>query len=360
MKRLLKKGLTSSPALKILSTASKGKAVILMYHGFSPPCECVRPDTLGKHQPINFFEQQLQFIVEYCNPVSLERVLSGLPLPPRSVVLTFDDGYRNNYKLAFPLLQRYNAPATIFVTTGFVDQTHPLWNDRLEYLIANSVGACVEIKCDGVALQLATGTEQEKQASLAKANHLFKVMPETQKQRLLNALEEALKVSWEWNNIPDMICPLGWGEIREMQRSGLVAIGSHTVSHPILSRCDEAQLKDELKLSRQRIEEETEAPCHLFAYPNGEAGDYSEQSIEWLEKSGYTGAVTTIGGMVDTSSYDRYQLPRYGTDEPWVENFKMLVTGMSELAMKTRRLFGIGQNRLSPSYLAAKRAYSIS
>jgi peptidoglycan/xylan/chitin deacetylase (PgdA/CDA1 family) len=97
-----------------------------------------------------------------------------------------------------------------------------------------------------------------------------------------------------------------------MQQSGLVAIGSHTLSHVILTRCDAERAQDELRRSRQLIEERVGTACRLFCYPNGQLGCFDERTKAWLQQAGYTCGITTVYGMNDENA-DVFELKRLYT-----------------------------------------------
>jgi len=302
-----------------------------MYHGFSYPDEKTGL-TIFKRKHLNseIFENHLKLLIKYCTPISLEDALLNKDLPPNPVVLTFDDGYKNNYSNAFPLLKKYKLPATIFVTTGFIDRTNYLWTDRLEFLIYNTNSTNVDLCWENNKLTLELSTDEQKKKKIHTIKALLKTLPETQKISFLDNLQNLLRVEYNWDKIPSVHLPLTWDEIREMKSSGLISIGSHTVTHPILSKCSYEEQRKELLFSRNRIVEELNEDCILFSYPNGEITDYNHETIGLLKKTGYMGAVTTVVGYLDNNNRDNYQLNRFGTGMN-IEELGTIVTGLSRL-----------------------------
>jgi len=146
-------------------------------------------------------------------------------------------------------------------------------------------------------------------------------------------LQDLLRVKYNWDKIPFIQLPLNWDEIREMKKSGLVAIGSHTVTHPILSRCTYEEQRAELTLSRNRVIEELNEECVLFCYPNGEVNDYNHWTIKLLKELGYVGALTTINGYVDINNRDNFQLNRWGYAKT-AEDQAILISGLYRLFKK--------------------------
>jgi peptidoglycan/xylan/chitin deacetylase (PgdA/CDA1 family) len=110
---------------------------------------------------------------------------------------------------------------------------------------------------------------------------------------------------------PPQYAPCSWSELREMVNSGLVEIGSHTVSHPILSTLTDEECWQELTVSRTHLEEGLEGKVTAFCFPNGKPGDFRSNQINLLKDAGYTSAVVTRYGMVREGA-DPYDLPRIG------------------------------------------------
>ena len=159
-------------------------------------------------------------------------------------------------------------------------------------------------------------------------------------ETLENELGERLSGGKE---IPDIYRPLNWQEIREMIESGLISFGSHSASHPILSRLSETALRDEVKESKQTIEEKAGVPCLFFCYPNGREGDFNSKTKEALQEAGYAAAFTTVEGMNDKRS-DIFELKRYGVSEDPIEFIMTLsgvVTVLSRVKQVIRRLWKI-------------------
>ncbi len=132
------------------------RILVLAYHGFTDVRE--HPgieNSHGKHLDIERFRRQVAYLKAHYNVVPLERVVNCYAgterLPPYSVAITIDDGYESVYRLAYPVLQEYRVPATVFVTTGFVEGREPLWTDRLEYALTATSAARLELTIENRA-----------------------------------------------------------------------------------------------------------------------------------------------------------------------------------------------------------------
>ena len=127
----------------------RGKyAVIFMYHGVTATRD-MRTNHFGKHVHVELFKEQIECISRNFKIVPLDDLVVKLrndTLTENSAVITFDDGYRNNFSVAYPVLKSFRAPATIFLTTGFIDSERWFWTDKLEYVIMNTQTAALILK----------------------------------------------------------------------------------------------------------------------------------------------------------------------------------------------------------------------
>jgi peptidoglycan/xylan/chitin deacetylase (PgdA/CDA1 family) len=274
---------------------------ILMYHRFA-----------GRERE---FAAQCDHLMEHYRPVSLTeacRMLRDDAVAENAVVITVDDGYRDFYTSAFPILQERRIPAIIFLVTDFLDRRLWIWTEQVNYAVERSVRSEVEI----AGLRLTMG-------SLKQA---LKEMPDRDRRAAMEALPDALGVEIP-EAAPSGSEPLEWEQVREMARAGM-EFGAHTRSHPILSRVtSKVELSSEIAGSRARIEQELQRHVIHFCYPNGQACDVNASVIEATRKAGYESAVSTIWGL-NRPGADRFELRRLGVD-PGVSRdwFERVVAG---------------------------------
>ena len=330
MKPFLKKLARNSGIFQISSWFNRDLLTIFAYHSLSS-----KNDHNGlihfdrKSLSTAEFEAHLKMITTYGNPISLEEAITRKNLPPHPVVLTFDDGYINNYTCAFPILKKYNIPATIFVMTGFIDRTTYLWSDRLEFIIEQAPSENIEFSWEKDRLILELHSNLGKIKSFQTIRKYLKELSEQQKLSFIEKLQQMVGIEYNWSKVPEQLLPLTWEQINEMKGSGLIAIGSHTVTHPILSQCTLEQQRYELSQSQLRIRQETGTECNLFAYPNGRITDFNSETIRLLKELKYLGAVTVVHGYV-TENRDNFQLSRFGGDIS-LEALGTIVSGLSRL-----------------------------
>ncbi len=266
------------------------------------------------------FEKQLIFLKRFYSVLPLHELVARSTmrdLPPRAVAITFDDGYRDNYEYAFPLLKKHDVSATIFLTTGAIGSNYVLWHDRIFDAFRFTQKSHVTLSAfQNSELQL--HSEQTKRSALAAILARAKRSAPAERDRLIEELESKLAPDIPAGFRTPM---LSWEQVREMKGRG-IDFGSHSVTHPIVSRIDRSQLWLELSASKLEIEKQIQSSVTLFAYPNGQRSDFNNEAKAMLKELGYQAALTTIRGF-NTCFVDPFELRR---GQPWqseIESFRM-------------------------------------
>ena len=206
---------------------------------------------------------------------------------------TFDDGYKDNYTNAFPVFRQLNVPATIFLTTGFIGTNNIFWYEKLGHFLAKGYGEILDLSRWNLGVyKLNSGESWEKHAY--DLNRVLKSLSSDMRDTALADIGVQLQV----NDLPAPSEMLNWEEVKEMA-SSLISFGSHTVTHPILSRESEDTVREELSTSRREIERVLGREISSLAYPNGTREDFDPLTIQAAMDSGYDLACTTIQGRND-------------------------------------------------------------
>lgn len=291
---------------------------VLMYHRFSKSPE------VGKVTATTF-RRQLADIAKNFRVIYLSDLINalrqGIRVPPHAIVLTFDDGYRDFYTVAYPILKEFRMPATVFVTTDFIDGLTWLWPDIISYALANTSRTPGSI-CEELGLP-ADPYISSHGAWRVVAEHCLSVSDE-ERHRLLDRILHVSGVKFLPKAIPDEYGPLSWDQIREMHANG-VNIGGHTKSHPNLVRLPAALLKDEILGCKLRIEQEIGEPTECFCYPNGMPEDYNDAVKSVVEASGFIGAAVGFHDAMVTT--DPYEIRRYSASEN-IHQFRKAINGV--------------------------------
>jgi len=231
---------------------------------------------------------------------------------PRFAVLTFDDGYRDNCSLLLPELLQRRIPATIYLTTGFIDRTAPMWWYGIESLLKTH-GA--------IALK---GEETDDFEALH--GRLLNSSPEWLASAL-SALEQRYKV--RFSDFTDQHA-MDWSMVRDAAASGLVELGAHGLSHSPLALLPDAMAHREMEGSARRIEEETGRPVAHFAYPYGDRNSVSARDVTTARDCGFATAATSIPGLVQSRHVDRHALRRVVLGGSGMESrLRLSLTGLT-------------------------------
>ncbi|MEW8506765.1 MAG: polysaccharide deacetylase family protein [Candidatus Thiodiazotropha sp.] len=297
----------------IVKMFQKERVAILMYHRFSEENEQFK---ISRKE----FDVQLKYLKGKYNFIKLKDYVDclynrGNRLPPNPLIITIDDGYKDNYLYAYPVLKKYNVPATIFLTTDFISEKKWLWADMLNYILTNATDEKFNIMLDGVQTDFDISSKSLLHKSqLNLFNHLASI-DNHQKNELIDALADRLKVEVP-GQVTSKYDSLTWPQIVEMSQNG-IDFGSHTCSHPICSRLQEEELLRELSISKEVIEKQLGDDVSLFCYPNGQPNDINKLVVDSVQRTGYRAAVTTTYGFNDCTDNDAFSLKRvsYNGDE---------------------------------------------
>jgi peptidoglycan/xylan/chitin deacetylase (PgdA/CDA1 family) len=238
---------------------------------------------------------------------AVERLAAGSSDRP-AIAVTFDDGFLNNYAVAFPILQHFEIPATIFVNTAFVDTRDCVWFCKVNRAIADTRQQALSWRGESYDLS----STEARSAAAAGIQARLKAYPHSE---LLRALADLCRDLGDDAGRPvtdaSPYAVLDSESMRRMSASGLVDFGGHTHTHAILSQLTREQAQREIVTSVERVREFNARPVEVFAYPNGRRQDYNDESIEILQVAGIRAAVTAIHGS-NLSSTPLMELRRFG------------------------------------------------
>lgn len=280
---------------------------ILMYHRVVPAGFEEIPIQAGMYVEPDTFEAHIGYLKRHFRLIPFSKMFSTAStgenrkpaIPP--CILTFDDGWRDIFDFAYPILKRHRAPATVFLPTRYIGTQERFWSDRLAYLLASGISPAkrktqesgpVESALERIA-SLPGGNERRLESAIS----LLKEMGDREIEEVLTALKEMAGVG----DFPRGRVFLDWDEIREMKGSGLVSFGSHTHNHRILVHLREEEVRKELNVSKEILLREGAAdPSFIpFCYPNG---DWNDRIAQRVREAGYHASVTTENGWNEETS----------------------------------------------------------
>lgn len=280
---------------------------ILRYHRVNNNC-----DPFFKALPVSQFKVQMQYLARHFQFLSLDQ-LASTQAPSRGdrpcVAVTFDDGYRDNFVHAFPLLREMQIPATIFLTTGYIDTGKLAWYDEVRLAFKLTSRPRISLQSIG-GPSASLGTEQGRLQAMELTLSWLRNIDNASRLLRLPELFKHLRVTGQ------LILPatmLGWNEIRQMNKAGM-EFGAHTVTHPVLGTLPISRLQDEILGSKTTLEDRLQLPVRHFAYPFGKPSDLCGNAKQVVQAAGFQTAVTTIPGL-NLPGQDLLELKRLSLEE---------------------------------------------
>jgi peptidoglycan/xylan/chitin deacetylase (PgdA/CDA1 family) len=237
------------------------------------------------------FRKQLEWLAREFHPVALADLVNHLDgrltLGRRPLLITFDDGYRNNLTIAAPILRSLGIPATVGLATGYIGKHEMLWpdevNTRVYYWPRSTVPLPGSAEQTETASVPGDAAGREKLASVVRKR--VKELDEPARDRYLEVIRQERCAALE-NMDDELFGFLTWDEVRRLSALG-VEIGSHSVTHPILSRIPEERIRTEFHESKNRIQRELGTPCVAITYPNGSRADVNDRVLQAAQQAGY-------------------------------------------------------------------------
>jgi peptidoglycan/xylan/chitin deacetylase (PgdA/CDA1 family) len=288
----------------------QGVGAILMLHHVRPWAGLrFAPNRLLEVTP-DWLADALQLVRdEGYDLVGMDEMAARITGPKRdrfAVALTFDDGYRDNVEYALPVLQRFAAPWTLYVTTGYADHSASLWWIEFEHAIR--LLDQVTLIIGGRIHDHDTRSPEGKQGAFDDIYWALRARPEAELRAAVTRL--AAQAGLEGPALTRELC-LGWDELRALKQEPSLTFGAHTMTHPMLAKQPVHVAQPEIVEAKYRIEFELGVRVDHLAYPVGDAGSAGPREFELARAASFSTAVTTRPGHVFAAHADHLQaLPR--------------------------------------------------
>jgi peptidoglycan/xylan/chitin deacetylase (PgdA/CDA1 family) len=318
---------------RLMAPVTRGLGTILTFHQVRP--EAADTAVYRPNRPLEitpaFFEAILIALRQNdFEIVDLDTALERIAAPParpqrRFAVITFDDGYRDNRDHALPILERYSAPFTLYVTTGFAERTAHLWWRELELSVARATE--IDLTIGQRRLQLPAVTDAEKTRAFATVLRHLRSGSEERFYGMMAALCRRYDV--DGRALLDDMC-LDFDEIAALAEHPLCTIGAHTVTHPRLAKQEATVAYRELADSRDIIAARIGREVRHLAYPIGDPVSAGAREFAMAREIGYASAVTTRPGMLFAEhAMHPTALPRLSVNGRWpeIDYFELLLSG---------------------------------
>ncbi len=283
-----------------------------MYHRVLPGADArfdYAPNGMVVTQKV--FDAHMRFLSESYQTITIaelhEHLNSDTPPSRPLAVVTFDDGWLDNYQYAWPILQRYQVPATIFIATNFIDGGNWYWLERLKFVLAHAhkmlvTGKLQEPRKHGLVNRLAAldlpdlakGYDSRLGHTLSLVAQHAQKLEEQDRSKFMAQIEEIADLS----DLPGTRYFMTWDEIKKLANNGFY-VGAHTRSHFDLTTIPEHEVKEELTACKTRLESELQYPIEHFAYPYGKNNDSVRMQTV---NAGFKSSCSTANGLVNRST----------------------------------------------------------
>jgi peptidoglycan/xylan/chitin deacetylase (PgdA/CDA1 family) len=316
-----------------------GAAVVLLYHrvydpDFDPQLLSVSSEN---------FDTQIGYLRRRYAVLGLDELRAGLAkgsVPRGAVAVTFDDGYGDNFRNAWPILERHHVPATIFVTTGYTDSGREFWWDDLArtMFFAPKLPERLSLDVNGATREWTLGAAARMSVEERLADRGWTILREdnpTEVHRVYRELQPILLLAppeqrdrmladlraqtrngtsdrFEESQLADPLADnlaMTREQLRSIARTGLIGIGAHTVTHPVLSALPPESAAREIRQSKEDLQQILGGDVVSFAYPYGYRGAYTPQNVSDVRAAGLADAYSNFGGAVRPHA-NRYELNR--------------------------------------------------
>jgi peptidoglycan/xylan/chitin deacetylase (PgdA/CDA1 family) len=307
-KELLAKLLYHSGFLQPFSRLQPPGLVVLNYHR-------IRPDQPEHHTPFDAdvfgptqrdFDRQVRWLKDHFQLLSESELLEVTRSPDRFrdrfAALTFDDGYRDNYDLALPVLRAAGAPAIFYICPALIEDRRLGWWDLIAYFIKKSRQSSISLSGETIPLG------EQKPDAIRKLNGWMKLRPAAETAGLLDRLASACDVAPPGRELQDQQF-MTWDQVREASRQG-VSIGSHTHTHRVLATLPEPDQRWELSQSKTVLEAKLGSPVRTLAYPVGGYQNFTAVTMRLARDCGYEAAFSFHTGRNRPGDGNPYNLRR--------------------------------------------------
>ncbi len=228
----------------------------------------------------------------------IAEALRGETIEHPTISFTLDDGYADQATRLLPILLDYKTSPSLFVITDFIDGKLWSWDAKLSYLLWNTPLQKTSIPIGSQQLTLDLSTPNNRIMARRQAINLFKLLnPETHDKNIA-AIADLCKISLS-DSVPEEFSPVTWNCLRQLEQQGL-RVGSHSQTHLVFNAASDITIAQELKHSKERLNEELHNPSNVFCYPLGTPKDFTSHHIELVKNAGYSAALSTISNVTNS------------------------------------------------------------
>ncbi|MBX3396368.1 MAG: polysaccharide deacetylase family protein [Phycisphaerae bacterium] len=319
-----------------------GRLLTLCYHGVTPRYVTDGECDLTGHVSVELFRSQLDWLAEHMQFVDLDQVIGSmnrrLRLPRRSVLITFDDGFLNNFEYALPVMKEFGIRPVFFVPSEPVSRPdRPLWYLRIGLVTGRASGPELSVPT-GVSERFSLRTPADRASAYRRLHEIVSRWPAAARLEFTSELERlnpTSPLSSETHRL--FFAHADWDTIQ--RASDDADIGGHTVTHPALKHMDEESARREIEENRRVIADRIGVDPRAFAFPFGSRDYCGPREERIVAETGYEAGFTLVPQWMEGTT-NRFALPRHNVSPVKLETFTMVVSGMLDFALWVKDTLG--------------------
>jgi peptidoglycan/xylan/chitin deacetylase (PgdA/CDA1 family) len=264
------------------------KLSILLYHGVTRIESKGIENFSKKHIHEKIFFKQMKYLKKNFNVISMNEITycnkNKIKLPKKSIAITFDDGFHNNFSVATPILNDLNLPCTFYICPGVIGTKNMFWVDEIEDCINLTQKRFIKIDLGKKTYSFALTTKKKKIDSINKIKFFCKLSPSLTKDKIINQLIDETQIIPNVNHSKNY-AKANWKQVREVAKNDLFCIGGHSMNHDILSRQKKNEVSKDIEKSIKVISKRIKQKITHYSYPEGQKDHYNNRIINILKKN---------------------------------------------------------------------------
>ena len=298
-----------------LNQLSENNYVIFLFHGVVDNSDYEIRNYTKKHLVSYEFEQLIAQLKEKGNPISMDDILynfqNNINPPPFSFVITFDDGFANNYTIAAPILEHFEMPAILYVSTDLIENNRMTWTDQIEFCLEKVAEGSIKLPWDGK--ELFFYDSKTKISIMEKLRNHLKANLQIDPSVIVDYLYDNFQMDLVTTGKGMLDKKMDWDQIKILNNNEYFIVAGHSHRHISLTSLSPEELDREIDISISLLSEKAGIESCHYAYPEGQKIDYSESVIACLKRKGIKCCPTAIHGIND-SRKDLFHLNRILVD----------------------------------------------
>ena len=286
---------------------------ILCYHGVTKTLSKGIENYNNKHINYKIFKKQIKKIKKYYNPISMDEVImhkrENIKYPKNTIAITFDDGFKNNYDVAAPILDEHQIPATFYISTGYINSTKMFWVDQIEDCINRTKVDSIVLKLNNKKNIYKLMSRKQKISSLISIKKILKQTNIAQKEKKIKEIIKLTRINPS-SDQSENYKKLTKDNVIELSNNRLFLIGSHSVNHESMRLLNPKNLKIEIRGSIKFLSKLINKRITHYSYPEGQLNDFSKIVINEMSNNNIECCPTALQGS-NSHKTDLFKLKRY-------------------------------------------------